>query len=207
MIEMFKTEIVYDKPCYEGTSILDLSKLGMMEFHYGVIQKDFKENSNLIYSDTDSSVYSITHLDIYEWVKENREHVDLPDSVRPDMKDTTNRKALGKFKDEMNTLTTKKFIARNPKVYSITHQHSDDKTVYHVNYDKKTLKGVPKVLVKEDITHDDYVKENQKGGIRITSKKHQLYTITQEKTALTSFYDKQVMIGSINCVPSGYKQK
>ena len=140
MIEMFKKEIVYDKPCYVGTSILDLSKLCMMEFHYGVIQKDFKENSNLIYSDTDSLVYSIKHPDIYEWIKENREHFDLSDSVRPDMKDTSNKKTLGKFKDEMNTLITKRFIALNPKVYSIIHQHYDDKNVYHENYDKKTLK-------------------------------------------------------------------
>ena len=65
MIEMFKKEIVYDKPCDVGTSILDLSKLCMMEFHYGVVQKDFKENNNLIYSDTDSLVYSIKHPNIY----------------------------------------------------------------------------------------------------------------------------------------------
>ena len=184
-----------------------------MEFHYGVIQKDFKENSNLIYSDTDSLVYSIKHPDIYEWIKENREHFDLSDSVRPDMKDATNKKALGKFKDEMNTLITKRFIALNPKVYSIIHQHYDDKNVYHENYDKKTLKGVSKVVVKKDITHNDYVKVLEtnepikKKVVRITSKNHQLYTITQEKTALTSFYDKQVMIDSINCVPFGYKQK
>ena len=43
----------------------------------------------------------------------------MSDSLRPDMKDATNKKALGKFKDEMNTLITKRFIALNPKVYSI----------------------------------------------------------------------------------------
>ena len=39
LIEMYKKEMVYDKPIYVGTSILDLSKLCMMEFHYGVIEK------------------------------------------------------------------------------------------------------------------------------------------------------------------------
>ena len=39
MIEIFNNEIVYDKPCYVGTSILDLSKVCKMDFHYGVIQK------------------------------------------------------------------------------------------------------------------------------------------------------------------------
>ena len=113
----------------------------------------------------------------------------------------------------MNTLITKRFIALNPKVYSIIHQHYDDKNVYHENYDKKTLKGVSKVVVKKDITHDDYAQVLDTGEpikqkvFRITSENHQLYTITQEKIALTSFYDKQVMVDSINCVPFGYKQK
>ena len=115
LIEMHKTEVLYNKPIYVGTSILDLSKLCMMEFHYGVIQKNFHGNYNLIYSDTDSLVYSMKHPDIYDWIKENRVHFDLSDSVRPDMKDTSNKKTLGKFKDEMNTLITKRFIALNPR--------------------------------------------------------------------------------------------
>jgi hypothetical protein len=32
-IEMLKNETVYDKPIYIGASILDLSKLCMMDFH------------------------------------------------------------------------------------------------------------------------------------------------------------------------------
>ena len=86
MIEMYKQEIVYDKPIYVGTGILDLSKLCMMEFHYDVIHENFKDKYNLIYSDTDSLVYSIQHHDIYEWIKNNNQHVDLSDSLRPDFK-------------------------------------------------------------------------------------------------------------------------
>ena len=37
-----KKEIVYDKPIYVGTSVLDLSKLCMMDFHYNVINQEFK---------------------------------------------------------------------------------------------------------------------------------------------------------------------
>ena len=37
-IEMYKTEIVMDKPIYVGTSILDISKVHMMNFHYNQIE-------------------------------------------------------------------------------------------------------------------------------------------------------------------------
>jgi hypothetical protein len=56
MIEMFKSEVILDKPIYVGTSILDLSKLHMMDFHYNAIEKNFHGNYNLLYYDTDSFV-------------------------------------------------------------------------------------------------------------------------------------------------------
>jgi len=52
LIEMFKREVVYNKPIYVGTGILDLSKLCMMGFHYNTIHESFGTDYNLIYSDT-----------------------------------------------------------------------------------------------------------------------------------------------------------
>ena len=66
---MYRDRVVYDKQVHIGTAILDLSKLHMMKFHYEVIHKQFEGNYNLLYSDTDSLIYSIKHSDIYEWVK------------------------------------------------------------------------------------------------------------------------------------------
>jgi hypothetical protein len=86
MIEMFKSEVEMDKPIYVGTSILDLSKLVMMGFHYNVIEKAFQNKYSMIYSDTDSAVYKITNPDIYDWIKNNKQHFDLSDSLRPDLK-------------------------------------------------------------------------------------------------------------------------
>jgi hypothetical protein len=51
-----------------------------------------KDKYNLIYSDTDSLVYSLEHEDIYEWIKHNKEQFDLSDSIRDDLKDNTHRK-------------------------------------------------------------------------------------------------------------------
>ena len=52
----------------------------------------------------------------------------MSDSLRPDLKDDGNKKVLGKFKDEMNSLIIKECTAVNPKVYSIIHEHFDKKT-------------------------------------------------------------------------------
>ena len=72
MIEAHKKEILYDKPMCVGTTILDISKLTMMKFHYNVMHKNFENNYNLIYSDTNSLIYSINHEDISEWIMQNK---------------------------------------------------------------------------------------------------------------------------------------
>ena len=42
VVEFYEKEIVYNKPVYVGASILDLSKLTMMKFHWDVIHKTSK---------------------------------------------------------------------------------------------------------------------------------------------------------------------
>ena len=44
---------------------------------YNTFHTNFEGTHNLIYSDTDSLVYSIQHEDIYEWFKYNKDHFDL----------------------------------------------------------------------------------------------------------------------------------
>ena len=147
--------------------------------------------------------------------------------MRPDLKDNTNKKVLGKFKDENNSLLITEFLALNPKVYSFKsvtvnekykEQHKDD--IYKRKYEeildntycknKKTLKGVSKIVVKKQITHDDYEtvlntdKTINKEVTSIRSFNHQLFTYVQDKTALTSYYDKMKMTDRNTCVPFGF---
>jgi hypothetical protein len=231
LMEMYNLEIKANKPAYVGMSVLDLSKLHMMSFHYDVIQEQFGEKAKLIYSDTDSLVYCLEHPDIYEWVKDNREYFDLSDSARPDMKDNTNKKVIGKFKDEMNGLLNKEITSLNPKVYSIIHQHIKEKKqivdvvnpqtgnvgftvkmeeTYEENHNTKKVKGISKVVVKKDLHHPDFRRvieskiDVQKKVMNIQSFNHQLFTQSQTKVALTTWYDKMQMVDSINNVPFGY---
>ena len=132
------------------------------------------------------------------------------------------------MKDENNSLIIMKFLALNPKVYSFKcvsvdekykDAHKDD--IYERDYEeilantysknKKTLKGVSKVVVKKEIKHEDYEqvlntnKPINKTVTSIRSFNHQLFTYVQEKTALTSFYDKMKMTDKNTCVPFGYE--
>ena len=112
LIELFRKEVVYDKPIYVGTTILDISKVCMMNFHYNVIHKHFEGRYHLIYSDTDSLVYVVRHEDIYKWIKENSKHFDSSESIRDDLKDNTNKKTIGVMKDVTHTMVIKNFLAR-----------------------------------------------------------------------------------------------
>lgn len=195
---MFKKEIVYDKPIYVGTSVLDLSKLHMMRFHYEVIQPNFENNYELIYSDTDSLTYNIKHPDVYKWVKDNSSHFDLSDDKY--MKDDTNKKVLGKFKDELEGIPMKSFTALNPKVYCFDYAEKD----------VRKCKGVSKAVVKKELKNSDFKKVLDTGesinkdvyGIR--SFKHEVFTVRTEKTCLTNYYDKMYMTDYNTCVPYGH---
>ena len=58
-IGTLKDTAVMNKPIYIGTSILDISKVCMMKYHYEVIEKQFEGKCVYLYSDTDSCVYQI----------------------------------------------------------------------------------------------------------------------------------------------------
>lgn len=95
-----------------------------------------------------------------------------------------------------------------PKVYSFKYQH--ELTSSKVK-NKKTLKGLSKTVVKKEIHHKDYVhvlETNEtidKTVTSIRSFNHQPFTYAQNKTALTSFYDKMVMNDSNTRIPFGYQ--
>ena len=144
------------------------------------------------------------------------------------MKDNTNKKVVGVFKEELQLLLMKEFTALNPTIYSYIKATLEELACYHpelYKYDKnnvdkslmevntKKLKGVSKVVVKNEITHEDYnnvIETNEvikRDVISIRSFNHQIYTNKMTKVALTSYYDKMKMINEIDCVPFGYMEK
>ena len=114
------------------------------------------------------------------------------------------------------------FLALNPKVYSYKYlgfiDDKLDKKIIDGNehelteINKKKLKGVSEVVVKNDIKHEDYInvlntnKPKKCNVVSIRSFNHELFTVLQNKTALTSYYDKMKMLSGNECVPFGYME-
>jgi hypothetical protein len=209
LIETYKEKIVYDKPVYVGCAILDLSKLKMLEFHYDVIDKQFGNKAKLIYSDTDSFVYEIEDDDIYKWQKENEdEWFDLSDSKRADLKSDKNKKKLGFFKDELHSQILLEFIALNPKCYGYRYQSLETGEIK----ENKKAKGVSNVIVEKTLPFEVYKKTLdtditvQREITSIRSFNQELFSTSNMKDCLSSYYDKMLMVNKIDCEPFGFEQ-
>ena len=55
-----------NRPIYVGFCILDLSKILMYDFHYNYIKKKYGQNTQLLFTDTDSFCYTINTEDVYQ---------------------------------------------------------------------------------------------------------------------------------------------
>ena len=103
----------------------------------------------------------------------------MSDSKRPELKDDTNKKVIGKFKDECESFVITEVLALNPKIYSFKYSENLECTKIK---NKKTLKGVSKITVKNEITHDAYLnvlttdKKEIRNVCSIRSFNHQLFT-------------------------------
>lgn len=69
MVELSKTTTTLDKPVYIGCVVLDLSKYLMYDFWYNSIRKEYGDSAQLVYTDTDSLIFSVETEDIYADLK------------------------------------------------------------------------------------------------------------------------------------------
>jgi len=203
IIQLSKTSVKLDKPIYAGFSILDLSKLHMYDFHYNVMKPKYGDKIKLMMTDTDSFVYQIETEDFYKDMYDNKEHYDMSEYDEGyQYYDETNKKVVGKLKDEKAKTIINEFVGVRPKCYSMLCNDGEN---------SKKLKGVPKTVVKKNIIHDDYRKcvlENetknvQFEAIRCKSGKLTNYSLTQSKNALSNTDDKRVWDG-INSLAYGH---
>ena len=153
----------------------------------------------LLFTDTDSLEYEIETEDFYKDISPDvetmfdtsnypKEHLSECFEGFPTGK---NKKIIGMFKDECGGKQINEFVGLRAKLYSnLTCEGKEE----------KKCKGVKKNVIKKNITHEDYknclfneeIVEKDMNIIR--HKKHNLYTETITKVALSANDDKRIIL-------------
>ena len=188
-VRKIKETLTLNRPAYVGMCILDLLKTLMYYFHYNYIKKNYENKAKLLFTDTDSLTYEIEAEDVYQDFWNNKEMFDNSDYNENSLFfDKTNKKAIGKFKDEAAGVPICEFVGLRSKMYSYMKDNQKG---------GKTAKGIKKIVIKNKITHYNYKDtlfndEQMYHKMKtIRSEKHQLGSYELNKVSLSCFDDKR----------------
>ena len=119
-IHMKKKRLVLNKPVYTGMTILEDSKNLMYEFYYNQMKVRYGPKCELIYTDTDSLILDIQTDDVYQDMKDQSWVYDTSNYPKDHpLYDATNKKVLGKMKDECGGEPIEEVFAVRSKMYSV----------------------------------------------------------------------------------------
>ena len=138
-VHKIKETLTLNRPAYVGMCILDLSKTLMYDFHYEYIKKKYGGKAKLLFTDTDSLTYEIEADDVYKDFWNDRSKFDTSDyPENSQYHDKTNKKIIGKFKDEAAGIPICEFVGLRSKMYSYS---KDNDQV------GKTAKGIKRNII------------------------------------------------------------
>lgn len=188
-IELHRQKLVLNRPIYVGFSVLDLSKTLMYDFHYNYMKSKYGSRAQLLFTDTDSLCYEITTDDLYHDLKDDKELFDFSAYPRNhSLYDATNKKIIGKMKDETESVPVKEFVGLRSKMYSMVHGNTEKP------------KGISKAVIRSKLRHDLYKqclfnRETQmESMILFRTDRHEIYTVKLNKTTLSAYDDKRYIL-------------
>ena len=113
-----KPVLMLNKPIYVGFTVLDLSKWKMYDFHYNFIKKNF--SAELLFTDTDSFTYEMGSEDVYEEFFKWKDLFNFSNYSKDSrFFDVTNKRVIGRMKDEFGGVIVNEFVGLKSKLYSI----------------------------------------------------------------------------------------
>ena len=147
-VHKIKETLTLNRPAYVGMCILDLSKTLMYNFHYNYIKKKYNDRAKLLFTNTDSLTYETETVDAYKdfWTdKDMFDNSDYPENSPYYC--NTNKKIIGKFKDEACGIPITEFVGLKSKMYSYVKDNEKG---------GRTAKGIKKNVINNNIRHEDY---------------------------------------------------
>ena len=169
----------------------------MYDFHYNFIKKNF--SAKLLFPDTDNLTHKIKSENIY---KEFYKWKDLSDfsnySKDSTFYDDTNKKVIGKMKDEYGGAFIDQFIGLKSKMYSLKKLNGSESSA---------TKGVNIATefneFKDVLFNKKVIRHKMK---RIQAEKHKIGTYEIDKISLSYFDDKRyVLDDSVNTLAYFHK--
>ncbi|GBL91025.1 hypothetical protein AVEN_184415-1 [Araneus ventricosus] len=163
----------------------------MYDFHYNTILKKYGDKTQLLFTDTDSLCYEITTEDLNKDFENMKDYFDFSD-YPPDhaLFSVENKKRIGFFKDELNGQPCFEFVGLRSKMYSILSESCE----------KRTAKGISRSGRKRKLNHANYRncllsrEPTSVSQFRIGSEKHRIFSMQQNKKALSAFEDKRYLL-------------
>lgn len=192
-VEMHKSKILMNKPISIGMAILDLSKVVMYQFYYEHLKPNYQNKIQLMYTDTDSFIFNVECENFYSDMMKHINKYDTSDIPIDNPYGVTqaNKKKPGIFSDDMKGELILEFVGLKSKMYSLRTEADE----------KKRAKGVKRSVLANEIKFDNYVEclNDNTSVIRkfqntFRTSLHQMYTVRQEKIALSALDDKRHLL-------------
>ena len=184
-IHEIKPVLILNKPIYVGFTFLGLSKWLMYDFHYNFIKKNF--SAKLLFTDTDSLTYEIKSKNIYKEFYKWKDLFDFSNySKDSTFYDDTNKKVIGKMKDEYGGAIIDQFIGLKSNMYSTKKIDGSESSITKgVNIATEFNEFKDVLLNKKVIRHKMKI---------IQAKKHKIGTYETDKISLSCFDDKRYVL-------------
>ena len=192
-----KKVLTLNKPIYVAFCILELSKLLMYQFHYDYVLKTF-DNVKLLFTDTDSLVYEIRGVNVYEQCFKDKELFDFSGYSRDSIYYCdSNKSRLGKMKDEFNRNKIDEFVGLKSKMYSLISANWEVNKAKGGNLMLKHKEYVDVLFNKKVIRHKMK---------RILSERHSIGSYVLNKISLSCYDDKRFILDDgIDSLAYGHK--
>ena len=184
-VHEIKPVLILNKPIYVGFTVLELSKWLMYDFHHNFTKIIF--DAELLFTDTESLINEIKSKNVYKVFFKHKHLFDFSNFSK-DLKffNETNKKVIGKMKDEFGGVIVDKLVGLKSKMHSM--KKNDGKEC-------NTPKGVSIATefnkFKDVLFNKKIIRHKMKS---IQSKKHKLGNYEIDKISLSCFDDKRYVL-------------
>ena len=183
VVKLKQRTVRLERPIAIGLTILEQSKILMARFHHEVMRPLFPANLSLLFTDTDSLMYSVQDADVEGKLQTIRDSWLDTSNYPPShpLYSTKNKKIPGYFKNEMPSKSILAFRGLKPKMYAFLAQDG---------HETKKSKGTKKSVV-QSLNFEAYSRvllDEEKRMVEqftIRSRHHTVSTVRQWRIGLS----------------------